>query len=264
MSVFNKLFRWRSRVKTGAPDIQGDIETLSSHVNDENAHPSYLKKGQAVPTGQEQATLAKHRADPLSHVANLVRRPELLRTLAQYNAAKNSDLVNTINNYTKTSDQVTPHVVTAYVLAQVLASWQDETKLPTNVGDGTYLVYTDDNAVLRQSTSTVGSATEPVYLKNGKITKTDAMVNVAGNQTITGTKTFNTLPKTNATTPTLDNELVPKSYVDSKTGGLPVGFCVTTVSSINTASQVRDLIGYGNWALLIEVANVGYMWQRVS
>ena len=124
MAIWQKLFRWRSRVKVGAPDVAGDIETLTAHVADPNAHADYLKKGQAVPTGQEQAMIAAHRADPQAHAKTSVRRAELLKTLEQYKAAKDSELADTVNNYTKTNPPPTRHVVTAYVLAQVLAAFK--------------------------------------------------------------------------------------------------------------------------------------------
>ena len=126
MAIWQKLFRWRSRVKVGAPDVAGDIETLTAHVADPNAHPDYLKKGQAVPTGQEQTMLAVHRADPQAHAKTSVRRAELLKTLEQYKAAKDSELADTVNNYTKTDPPPTRHVVTAYVLSHTFYRYDFE------------------------------------------------------------------------------------------------------------------------------------------
>ena len=61
-------FRWRTRVKIGTPEFGGtELESLPSHVADDNAHPQYLKKGQAVPTGQEYTIMAKHNSYLLAH-----------------------------------------------------------------------------------------------------------------------------------------------------------------------------------------------------
>lgn len=266
MAIWQKLFRWRSRVKVGAPDVAGDIETLTAHVADPNAHPDYLKKGQAVPTGQEQTMIATHRADPQAHAKTSVRRAELLKTLEQYKAAKDSELADTVNNYTKTNPPPTRHVVTAYVLAQVLAAFKSEMSgIVNNVGNGRNLIYSNDSGVLTESHESVGTSTRPVYLFDGTLTELAYDVVLTGSdQTINGVKTFSSLPKSSAA-PTQDNQLVNKAYVDAKTNtALPVGFCVVTDKSVSTAAQVAAKMTYGTWALMSEVANVGYMWKRTA
>lgn len=262
MSLLNRLFRWRSRVKTGAPDLHGSVETLSSHVSDENAHPSYLKKGQAVPTGQEANAIAQHRSDQLAHARHFARRPELITTLEEYNAAKNYDFVNDVNNYSRRTG-VAPHVVTAFILRQVIEASKAEGVVPSNTGDGKQLLYSDSNGVIKVSTSSVGNANNPVYLLNGTLTPTNPVMTLAGNQTVTGRKTFSTLPQSNAV-PTFDTDFVTKQYVDGRQSELPVGFCITTDKTVASAADVHTKIGYGTWELFSEVGTVGYMWKRIG
>lgn len=210
--VVTNVFRVRSRVKTGNPEAAGaSIETLASHVSDTNGHPDYLKKGGSVPTGQEAYFIAKHTASKVAHAPVNLRRDETLKTKEQYDQAKSADYVDIANNYFKGNP--IRHVVTAYVLNQILADYVD-TRMFKNVikrkfnvdgtmgpvGDGSQLIYIENNAdgfgyavlsnktigsgtqpvflsggVITKSTSTVGSASQPVYLKSGVITKLGAV-----------------------------------------------------------------------------------------
>lgn len=265
MSLISRLFRWRSRITTGAPEA-GSVVTLAGHVADENAHPSYLKKGQAVPTGQEHTVMAKHRADPLAHAKHNVRRSELMRTLDDYHAARDYDLSNVTNNFTSLAPQ--SHVVTAYVLQLVLseAISTKQTGVPFNLGDGTQLFVSDENGVLKLSTASAGSNKRPVYLSNGKLTPIAAdAVMVSTNQTIGGTKTFSSIPtvSSDSVVPARSTDLTTKKYVDQLVY-LPINFVVTTSIDINTPAAVKTAIGYGTWELMASVGKVGYMWKRTA
>jgi len=183
--AFN-LFRWRSRVKTGNPEVAGNsVETLASHVSDTNAHPDYLKKGEAVPTGQEAFAIAQHASSKVAHASTNFRRDEGLKTVSQFRAARAADYNDVPNNYY--SNQPTRHIVTAYVLGLILDGYVDLDMFKNvvkrhydingrlgPVGDGSQLIYIENNAdgfgyaVL--STKTIGSPTKPVYLKNGTVT----------------------------------------------------------------------------------------------
>jgi len=166
-----KIFRWRSRVKTAAASVAGgSVETLASHVADINAHPDYLKKGSAVPTGQEAAAIARHEISKIGHAKNYLRRGEALRTVDQFNDAKDTDFVENANNYMTGTPQ--PHIVTAYVLNQLLASASDvmvKHNPGEAVGDGSQIIYVGSDGYVRLSTKNIGSNKIFVYLENGVI-----------------------------------------------------------------------------------------------
>ena len=267
MAIFDRLFRWRSRVKTGGPEITGGgVETLSSHTTDENAHPIYLKKGQAVPTGQEYYVMGLHTSDPKSHSKNVLLRAEALKTEAQYHAAKAADYVDNASNYD--ADIPVRHIVTAYVLNLLLNKYVAKDDMPKDVGDGTNLIYVDPTGVFRVSNSNIGGSECPVYLKNGKITAlTHNVVFTETAQTINGKKTFSSMPDvTSGVYPVTDNDLVNLGWLKSHI--VPVGFCTTSTTVIDgaevTASVVAAKYGYGTWQRIAELGNYGYLWLRTA
>lgn len=272
-----KLFRWRSRVKTGSPEtVGGGVETLTSHVTDPNAHPQYLKKGSAVPTGQERTILGKHLADKLAHVWYMIRRGELLRTTTEFDAAKDTDYAAMQNNFLR--EVPVPHVVTAYVLNQILAIYADKESLKemvkhpylTPVGDGTQLLQVQEDGFIVVSHENVGGAAEEgsetvargVYLSDGKITVLpyDSVL-VGFDQLIDGTKTFNKTPKVSeaAGDPMEDGDLVNLGYL-KRASQLPVN----SIYSNTDMADPAETLGYGTWELIAELGNFGYAWKRVE
>lgn len=265
-NILSSLFRWRTRVKIGTPEAVGsEIESISSHIADDNAHPQYLKKGQAVPTGQEYTTVAKHGSYLLAHMRNLTRRDELLRTKLEYQAVMNdAPYVDNANNYSKTNPA--RHVVTAHVLKEILDDYQKLDSIIRSCGDGTNLIYIDANGTGRVSNRNIGSTTRPVYLKNGTVTPlTSDTVMTEGNQTINGRKEFSVVPRltSSAAYPSNDLDFVNVGYLKQAIQ-IPVGFTVTTSTSISTASAVATKLGYGTWELAAEVGTFGYMWLRTA
>ena len=259
-------FRWRTRVKIGTPEFGGtELESLPSHVADDNAHPQYLKKGQAVPTGQEYTIMAKHNSYLLAHMRHLARRDELIRTKLEYQAVMNDEpYVDNANNYSKTSPA--RHIVTAHALKEILDDYQKLDSIIRSCGDGTNLIYIDANGTGRVSDKNIGSTSRPVYLKNGMVTQLpyDAVL-TATNQTIDGRKTFSTVPRlsSNAAYPVDDVDLVNVGYLKQALR-IPIGFHVITDRTITDASTVNTKLGYGTWSLAAEVGNVGYMWVRTA
>ena len=190
--VITNVFRVRHRVRAGTPEAAGSsIETIASHVSDTNAHPDYLKKGGAVPSGQESAVLAMHAVNRVAHAPVSIRRAETLRTKNQYDQAKSTDYVDTANNYF--AGHPIRHVVTAYVLNQILKDYVDSAmfknvvkrRMDTDgsmgpVGDGSQLIFIEDDAdgfgYAALSTKTIGSSIKPVFLNNGTITASSGNV----------------------------------------------------------------------------------------
>ena len=312
--AFN-LFRWRSRVKTGNPEVAGNsVETLASHVADTNAHPDYLKKGAAVPTGQEAFAIAQHASNKVAHAPTNFRRDEGLKTVAQFRAARAADYNDVPNNYY--ANQPTRHIVTAYVLGLILDGYVDldmfknvvKRHYDTNnrlgpVGDGSQLIYIEDNAdgfgyaVL--STKTIGSLTKPVFVKNGTVTPWSESIGTTlkpvyvnggvvtavpyecvfagGNiaQTITGLKTYTVIPKiSNANTmPSADVDFVTVAYL-KKYAQIPVGgiythsFKTARTSSAApveyTATEIATLVGYGTWKVHMYIGDYACMYVRTA
>ena len=263
-----KLFHWRSRVKTGTPEIGGEVETFSSHVTDTNAHPQYLKKGSAVPTGQEATTLGRHLADKLAHVWNLCRRPELLRTKTQFDVAKVHDYAAEDNNFMR-NDPV-PHIVTAYVLEQILSLYVDKESIKemvkhphlTEVGDGTQLLRVQEDGFIVVSTSNVGTNVKAVYLKDGKLTELPYDSVLTGfDQTIDGRKTFNVVPRLTpaAGDPQDGRDLVPLDYLENK-----FRFPINSIYCNTDMADPATTLGYGTWSIVAELGHFGYAWKRVS
>ena len=119
-SLDSVTFRWHTRVKTGVPELGvGEIETLASHILDENAHPQYIRKGQAVPTGQEYTIVGRHNSYRLAHAPYLVRRDELVRTKTEFANACDGDYIDDANNYGRLAP--IRHVITAGALKAILA-----------------------------------------------------------------------------------------------------------------------------------------------
>lgn len=275
MTTF-KLFRWKSRVKSGTPEVAGGaVETLASHVSDENAHPDYLKKGAVVPTGQEATSMGKHLADKIAHAWHLIRRPELLRTKAEFVRAKEKDYAQDFDNFLK-AHGVEPHIVTAYVLGLILQDYVDKDtikemvkhKYQEAVGDGSQLLYvagsTDDakDGFVHLSDKNIGTDIRPVYLKKGTITplKHDAVL-TDGDQVINGTKEFNKTPKVtiNAGDPQLDLDLVNLGYL-KRALQLPIH----SIYSNTDMADPRTTLGYGTWQIIAELGNFGYAWERIA
>ena len=295
---FSRIFRWRSRVKTGTPELAGNsVETLTSHVSDTNAHPDYLKKGTAVPTGQEAFMLAKHTSSKVAHAPYETRRDELLKTLAQYEQAKDQDLVDVANNYYKGVPM--RHVLTAFVLDQILAGYvdvdmfknvvkrhYDEEGHLNAVGDGSQLIYIENNSdgfgYAMLSTKSIGSQTKPVYVVGGVVKEVPYECVLAGgnvDQNITGVKTFVKIPKiSNANTlPSADVDFVTVAYL-KKYAQIPVGgvythiFKTGRVTSGSTTtepvayseSEIAAKLGYGTWAKLAYAGDYACMYVRQS
>ena len=252
-------FNWHSRVKTGGPEnINGDVETIPSHVNDENAHPSYLKKGQVVPSGQALYVMAQHRDNPMSHAPNLIRRGEVLvgsdgnDVRSKYASTKGTDYTNDADNYGKANP--VGHLITAYALNHILEDYIIKDSL--NGGNGKNIIYLDHGTV-KVSDQTVGGDLRPIYLKNGTLTSLSSDTVTTGDveQHIDGSKVFLKVPKCSIA-PTLDADLVNLAYLKSVTGvvtEIPVGFCTLTapedISSGDefTPSMVASSLGYGTW-----------------
>lgn len=190
--VITNVFRVRHRVRAGTPEAAGSsVETIASHVSDTNAHPDYLKKGGAVPSGQESAVLAMHASNQVAHAPVSIRRAETLKTKNQYDQAKSTDYVDMANNYF--AGQPIRHVVTAYVLNQILKDYVDSAMFKNvvkrrmdidgtmgPVGDGSQLIFIEDDAdgfgYAALSTKTIGSSIKPVFLNNGTITASSGNV----------------------------------------------------------------------------------------
>ena len=260
------MFRWRTRVTTGVPEVGGmEVETLSSHILDENAHPQYLKKGQAVPTGQEYTIVGRHNSYLLAHMTHLARRDELIRTKEEYDSAKNdAPYVDDANNYSKTAPK--RHIMTARALGDVLNEYQRLDSIIRDCGDGTNLIYIDHAGAGHVSTANIGTLSRPVYLKNGRVTalNCDAVL-TENNQTINGRKTFSIVPNVtiDAADPSADTDLVTVAYL-KKASRIPIGFHVITTRSFDTSAKVATALGYGTWSLAAEVGLVAYMWVRTA
>ncbi len=244
MDVF-KLFRWRSRVKTATPEIAGGaIETLTSHVSDINAHPEYLKKGAAVPNGNEVNVVTKHEVDPLAHSSGYARRAELLQTYEEYDAVCSSDLVDVENNYNAENPQ--PHIVTAKVLNEAMGKRVGI--LPTSATEDGALVYVDDVFHLYQSDKDIGNTTTPVYVTHGVI---KPLTGSAGSDTIptylkNGTITRSTGNVGSATKPLyMANGLLIACTGDLDAYKIPVGGCY--VMTKRKHSTPTEALGYGVW-----------------
>lgn len=265
-------FHWHSRVKTGGPEnINGDVETMSSHVNDENAHPSYLKKGQTVPSGQALYVMAQHRGNPMSHAQNLVRRGEVMTgssgndIKSKYAAVKGTDYANDANNYGKASPM--GHLITAYALNHILEDYA--TKDSLHGGNGKNVIYLDHGDV-RVSQESVGDTNLPVYLKNGELTPIDSEPVSTGNtdQNIDGSKTFVKIPSCSVN-PTASAHLVNLGFLKDAIK-IPVGFCTLTApadlstSAEYTADMVASSLGYGTWQKIAEIGNFAYLWLRTE
>ena len=260
------MFRWRARVMTGIPEFGGaEAETLTSHLLDENAHPQYLKKGQAVPTGQEYTIVGRHNSYLLAHMNHLARRDELIRTKEEYDSAKNdAPYVDNANHYSKLAPK--RHIMTARALGDVLTEYQRLDSIIKDCGDGTNLIYIDANGAGHVSDKNIGSTTRPVYLKNGRVTTLDHdAVLTEGNQTINGRKTFSIVPNVtiDAADPSADTDLVTVAYL-KKALQLPVGFHVITTRDFDTPTKVATAMSYGTWKLVSEIGYIGYMWLRTA
>ena len=276
-------FHWHSRVKTGGPEnINGDVETIPSHVSDENSHPSYLKKGQAVPSGQALYVMEQHRASTLSHVKNLVRRDELLGSHGEgdeavkdyYNANNNTDYNKSEANYSA----ATPikHVITSYALRCILQDYAPRQDL--EAGDGTNLIMLH-NGVASESDADIGTETRPVRLANGRITplQSDAVMTGDVDQSVSGQKTFTkVVPRVSdiSIMPKADVDLVTVAYL-KQARQIPVGFCMMTNTTVlnddgtdtgteYTSAKVAEKLQYGEWEKIAELGHFAYVWLRIG
>ena len=79
---------------------------------------------------------------------------------------------------------------------------------------------------------------------------TSNLVTLDGNQTITGTKTFNALPQSSVA-PTIDNHLTNKRYVDSRLGGTfqKLGFKQGNDRVQPTQTSSPQVIDFSNYDL---------------
>ena len=293
MAIFSRIFRWRSRVKTGTPELAGNsIETLTSHVSDTSAHPDYFKKGAAVPTGQEAFAIAKHASSKIAHAPYELRRDEALKTLAQYEAAKGKDYVDDSNNFFK--DAPNRHVLTAFVLGQILANYvdvdmfknvvkrrYDENHRLGPVGDGSQLIYIADDAdgfgYATVSTKNIGSVNRPVYVLGGVVKEIPYDCVVTGNvdQTINGVKTFVKIPKieNKLTMPIDDEDFVTVAYLKNLLNThrlIPIGgIYVHSIDPTDGVVPAEDIgtdsyLGYGEWELHAYVGNFAVMYKRTA
>jgi len=265
-------FHWHSRAKTGGPEnVNGDIETLASHVTDENSHPYYLKKGQVVPSGEAQIVFAQHvngTAGTSGHSKHFVRRDELMvgpedTVLAYYNQVKGTDYSNMVSNWQ--ADNPRKHVITAYILNIILGQYVLKSEMPRNWGDGTNLIYVDEHGNYCVSNANIGTEKRPVYLKNGRITALPSdSVLVDGSQIINGKKRFSSCPSVTSieVSPSAPEDFVTIDYL--RRFLVPVGFCVTTNLDFTTSQDVHDALGFGVWQLKSEIGNFAYMWERIE
>ena len=244
MDVF-KLFRWRSRVKTATPEIAGGaIETLTSHVSDLNAHPEYLKKGAAVPNGNEVNVVTKHEVDPLAHSSGYARRAELLQTYEEYENACSSDLVEVENNYNAEEPQ--PHIVTAKILNEALANRAGI--LPTSATEDGGLVYVDDTFHLYPSNKDIGGEATPVYVIHGIVKPLPGSVgsDIIPTYLKEGTITRSSGNVGSATKPVyMTNGMITACSGDLEAYKIPVGGCYIMTKRNHTTPT--EALGYGVW-----------------
>lgn len=79
---------------------------------------------------------------------------------------------------------------------------------------------------------------------NGTTASWGDAVDLTSNQTIaTGIKIFNTLPQSDGDTPTLDNQLAPKSYVDAARAGIAPKTPVAAVATSSIATSSTPILG---------------------
>ena len=91
-------------------------------------------------------------------------------------------------------------------------------------------------------------------------TRTNAVLTSAVNQTISGTKTFATLPESSVV-PTTDNQLVNKKYVDDNAGGGGSSMYLGKFSDFNSTSSYLDLttLEVGSYRI-IDDDNTNYLY----
>lgn len=113
---FNSSFRFRTKKTVGSPSAGGCGQiTLASHVGDTNAHPQYMKRGEKI----GEFNIGPHLLDAISHADNFARRAELTEGKRDYLHHRFMSLLNDPNNY-RAELEVKRHIITAYVLRQVL------------------------------------------------------------------------------------------------------------------------------------------------
>lgn len=115
MSV-NK-FRFGIRKAVGTPSAEGAMgtETLASHTSNPSAHADYVRKN-CIPRVFDET---EHLLNKTVHASNYLRRDEVMTSHMDYILAKDTSYTKDSSNYTK-EDGVKRHVVTAFVLRQVL------------------------------------------------------------------------------------------------------------------------------------------------
>ena len=101
----------------GTPSVEGamGVETLASHTNDPAAHADYVLKG-CIPRVFDET---EHLLSKTAHAGEYIRRDEVMLSHYDYLATKDASYTKNSSNYMKEAG-VKRHVVTAYVLRQVL------------------------------------------------------------------------------------------------------------------------------------------------
>lgn len=135
-------FKFGIRKAVGTPSAEGAMgtETLASHTSNPSAHADYVRKN-CIPRVFDET---EHLLSKTVHASNYLRRDEVMTSRLDYVLAKDSSYTKDSSNYMK-EDGVRRHVVTAFVLRQVL----DELGLLDGVHD-----YLSKAAIVRSDAGT--------------------------------------------------------------------------------------------------------------